>query len=96
MFYRLTLQTGFFILLIFTGTHSTLLVFKPTVMSHCVVDRHYLKVLSPANCILVYVYIGKSDNSAGNWGEQHCDTSNQTLANLMEHLNDTSDQVSSW
>ena len=92
MFYRLTLQTGFFIFLISIGTHSTLLVFKPTVMSHCVVDRHYLKVLSPANCTLVYVYIGTSNNSAGYWGEPHCDMPMQTLVNLMEHLNDTSDQ----
>ena len=38
------------------------------------------------------ICIGTGNNSAGYWGEPLCDLPMQTLVNLMEHLNDTSDQ----
>ena len=38
-------------------------------------------------------FTGESNNSAGYWGEPNCDLPMQTLLNLMEHLNDTQDQV---
>ena len=41
-------------------------------------------------------FIGESNNSAGYWGEPQCDIPMQTLLNLMEQLNDTQDQVSTW
>uniref|UniRef100_A0A1X7T6L3 Saposin B-type domain-containing protein n=2 Tax=Amphimedon queenslandica TaxID=400682 RepID=A0A1X7T6L3_AMPQE len=35
---------------------------------------------------------GTPDNSAGAWGDAHCDIPLQTVVNLMEHLNATQDQ----
>ena len=43
---------------------------------------------------LLFVFLsGTPDNSAGYWGDVHCDVPLQTVVNLMEHLNATQDQV---